>query len=218
MCERFALYTPNSTIAARYWNKRRGVGDLIGRYNIAPGDSVLAIRKEKEELYFDLARWGFCYSKGPSTLSNVRAEQLLNPEHFREAYTKQRCVIPANGWYAWQTTEAGAQPYYIRPIDPDSRSVVFIAGIWKPAGQGAGIRCAIITEPASNKLAHIHARQPVLLDFDCISDWLDPEITDPVTLKPLVRRFSTEHLTAYAVSKDVNQITNDSASLIEPVN
>ena len=36
MCGRFALYTPRSRIAARYFDLQLPVGDVHAKYNIAP--------------------------------------------------------------------------------------------------------------------------------------------------------------------------------------
>jgi putative SOS response-associated peptidase YedK len=39
MCGRFALHTPRSRIATRYFDLQLPVGDVHARYNITPGTS-----------------------------------------------------------------------------------------------------------------------------------------------------------------------------------
>ncbi len=46
---------------------------------------------------------------------------------FRDAFKRARCLIPASGYYKWQTTPEGKQPYYITSA---SGPVLTIAGLW----------------------------------------------------------------------------------------
>ncbi len=46
---------------------------------------------------------------------------------FRDAFKRARCLIPASGYYEWQTTPEGKQPYYITST---SGPVLTIAGLW----------------------------------------------------------------------------------------
>jgi len=46
---------------------------------------------------------------------------------FRDAFKRNRCLIPASGYYEWQTTADGKQPYY---MTPRNGSVLTIAGLW----------------------------------------------------------------------------------------
>ena len=47
--------------------------------------------------------------KGGSRLINARAETVAVKPAFRAAFAKRRCLIPADGYYEWQT-------------DPDSKA------------------------------------------------------------------------------------------------
>ncbi|WP_305809638.1 SOS response-associated peptidase family protein [Thioalkalivibrio sp. ALJ1] len=60
--------------------------------------------------------------------------------------------------------------------DDAPQDALSLAGDCEPSAEGGC--CAIITEPASEYLAHIHARQPLALNARCRWDWLDPAITD----------------------------------------
>ena len=36
---------------------------------------------------------------------------------FRDAFKRKRCLIPASGYYEWQGTLTGKQPYYFTAQD-----------------------------------------------------------------------------------------------------
>ena len=46
---------------------------------------------------------------------------------FRDAFKRKRCLIPASGYYEWQATPTGKQPYYYTARDG---SPLTIAGLW----------------------------------------------------------------------------------------
>ena len=47
----------------------------------------------------------------PATF-NARAETISEKPMFRDAFKRRRCLIPASGYYEWQNTPTGKQPYY----------------------------------------------------------------------------------------------------------
>ncbi|MBC7471991.1 MAG: SOS response-associated peptidase family protein [candidate division SR1 bacterium] len=44
---------------------------------------------------------------------NVRMETLLEKLTYKHLFKSNKCIIPANGFYEWQKTDHGKQPYYI---------------------------------------------------------------------------------------------------------
>ena len=61
----------------------------------------------------------------------------------------------------------------------------------------------------------IHDRMPVILEQDSNPRWLDPDITDPAAVLPLLKPYAPENLIAYRVSRAVNNMRNDRRELIE---
>lgn len=46
---------------------------------------------------------------------NTRSETITEKPSFREAFKKRKCIIPASGFYEWQTAAGGKgvkQPFY----------------------------------------------------------------------------------------------------------
>jgi SOS response associated peptidase (SRAP) len=48
---------------------------------------------------------------------NARAEAVAQKPTFRDAFKRTRCLIPASGYYEWQDTADGKQPYYFTRRD-----------------------------------------------------------------------------------------------------
>ena len=69
----------------------------------------------------------------------------------------------------------------------------------------------IITTAANKKIAELHKRMPVILEPDMWDPWLSGTATDDV-LTPL----DAKRVSFYRVSRDVNNVRNDGAELIEP--
>jgi SOS response associated peptidase (SRAP) len=86
---------------------------------------------------------------------------------FRSAFENSRCLIPASGYYEWQNTPEGKQPYYFTRRDGKP---ITIAGLWdrwheKPGGNVIQSCAMDITEP-NEFVADIHDRMPVILEVE----------------------------------------------------
>ena len=75
--------------------------------------------------------------------------------------------------------------------------------------------CTIVTTAANAVLAPIHDRMPVILDPASYDRWLDP--AQPGA-EELLRPCPDEWLEAFPVSTRVNNVRNDVAELITPMN
>jgi putative SOS response-associated peptidase YedK len=81
-------------------------------------------------------------------LQRARRDVTTKP-FFREPFKKKRCLMPVSGYYEWQDTSDGKQPWYFTARD--GSPVLTIAGLWdewKNRQTGNRLRsCAmIITE------------------------------------------------------------------------
>ena len=60
MCGRFALQTPRSRIASRYFDLQLPVGDVHARYKITPGTQITSVLATPEmPVSFAFSHWGF---------------------------------------------------------------------------------------------------------------------------------------------------------------
>lgn len=231
MCGRFTLRTP-ATVLIEYFDLEvradRQLALFEPRYNIAPTQDVVTIRKDAEtsRRSADMMRWGLLPSwsngvtPGPPMI-NARSETLAEKPTFRSAFRNRRCLIPADGFYEWQQSTTGSkskkQPYYIRR--PDHGPFAF-AGLWEtwhdPTSQLAVESCTIVTTAANRSLCELHDRMPVILAPNDYASWLDPTITEPEKIQHLLASCPDDEVIAEPVSTHVNRVANDDPRCIQP--
>ena len=116
-----------------------------------------------------------------SGLINARAETVHTKRSYGAALRSRRCLAPANGWFEWQRTGHGKQPYFLVLADG---SAVSFAALWERWDQGADSleSFTIITRVASPALADIHHRQSAIIGPDRFDDWVDPSSPVPQLL------------------------------------
>lgn len=189
MCGRFAYVPSPEAWAPIRDHLGQAVGDALraakARYNIAPSTSVPIViqdRQSGQPITVD-ARWGFIPfwwkdAKPPGITINARAEEAATKPMWRDAWKKQRCLIPATHWYEWRQAQGMKIPHAITSGD-GSEGFMF-AGLWSrwtdPAGKEI-ISCAILTIDASKSVAHIHDRMPVVLAPAAWREWIDTALT-----------------------------------------
>jgi putative SOS response-associated peptidase YedK len=200
---------------------RSQVGDMEPRYNIAPSQSVPIIRHavdgEFEAVY---TRWGLLpfWAKDPklkySTI-NARAETVDSAPAFREAFKSRRCLVPATGWYEWQTLPSAQHKQPWRLHLRDNRPVAF-AGLWerwKGGGQIIESNTIIVTD-AMQVLSETHDRMPVILTAEGARRWMSIDEQNPAELKTLLQPYLPPGLEWYKVSTRVNNARTEAPDLI----
>jgi putative SOS response-associated peptidase YedK len=131
---------------------------------------------------------------------NARAEAVATKPMFRSAFKRNRCLIPVSGYYEWQDTPGGKQPWYFTARD--GSPALTIAGLWDEwhveVDKSLKTCTMIITEP--NKfVAEAHDRMPVLLAEKEYEPWPSGKVGVEL-LKPAAENA----LQKWPVSKRVN--------------
>ncbi len=194
------------------------------RYNIAPTQPILAVRKDSENdtRYLLPLHWGLIpfWADDPSIgnrLINARAETAASKPAFRHAFSRHRCLIPADGFYEWKKDQNGKkQPYYLRM--KDQKPFVF-AGLWERWKQGDQTveSCTILTTDPNELVKPLHNRMPVILAEQHHEKWLDRELNNKDELVALLGPFSAREMESFPVSRKVNNPQNDDESCIQPM-
>lgn len=220
MCGRYTL-TANPEAIQQAFNLEV-LPNLQPRYNIAPTQPVPIITAEKPR-ELTIVSWGLIPSwskdaSGASKLINARAETVAEKPSFRAAYKYRRCLIPADGFFEWQSVENSSKkkPQFIYVGE---REVFAFAGLWEtwhsPAGDEV-LTCTILTTEPNQKIKKMHHRMAVILDKDDYDAWLSPE-AKPAELKHLLRAYPEERLNIYEVSTMVNNARVDTPEILQPV-
>jgi putative SOS response-associated peptidase YedK len=219
MCGRYAFFSPTEAVKRIFALDE--VPELEPRYNISPTQSVPAVRAGEEGArVFAMLHWGLVpkWAKERAIgnrMINARSESVAEKPSFRDAFRKRRCLVLADGWYEWQVTPDGKQPWFIHM--KHARSLAF-AGLWerwKDPVDGALLEsCTIVTTGASESIKKIHERMPVVLAEEDWDRWLDTAFSETDKLSELLRPYEPKALAAWPVSRQVNAPKNQGPELI----
>lgn len=219
MCGRYALYGPHSRYREHF--AMQAWLDFGEKYNVAPSSAMPVIRQAPSgERVVDLLQWGLIphWAKDPTIghkLTIARAETISEKPSFRDAFKRRRCLVPADGFYEWQSVGRTKQPYFIRLRSGEPMAM---AGLWEswrsPTGDVVRTFCIVTTAPNA-AVSQIHDRMPVLIRPEDFAVWLDPAI-DGATLRDLLAPCPAEDIEAWPVSHDVNRASADGPTLIRP--
>ena len=93
-------------------------GRYSPKYNVAPGQQVMAIVHDGEKNKLGELRWGLIpeWAKDEKIgyqMLNARAETLADKPAFRKPFERKRCLIPADSFYDWKGTGKHKQPMRI---------------------------------------------------------------------------------------------------------
>lgn len=202
--------------------------NLRPRYNLAPSQSAAVVRNDGAERRLSMLRWGLIpgWAKDPSIghkLINARAETAATKPSFRSAFTKRRCLVPADGYYEWRRAGTARQPWLIASRDG---GLMAFAGLWERwrVPEGAVLRGSlaerspgdtvetftVLTTEANETVRAVHHRMPVILAPEAFEPWLSGA---DVALGP-----GPEHqLEMYPVSLRVNHPRHDDAECVAPI-
>lgn len=167
-------------------------------------------------------RWGLlpAWVKDPrrfTLLINARSETLLEKPAFKNAFKRRRCLVPADGYYEWHTSDNRKRPYFIHRRDGAPIGFAGLAETWMgPNGEELDT-VAIVTTAASADLAALHHRVPVTIapgDFD---RWLDCRDDDVEAAMGLLAAPAEGEFAWHEVSIRVNYVANDDAQLVLPI-
>jgi putative SOS response-associated peptidase YedK len=219
MCGRFNQTASGEEVAEAFGLDETPA--LAPRYNIAPTQevAVVGVRPKTSRCGLALLKWGLVPREslgGERGFINARAETAWEKPSFREAFAHRRCLIPATGFYEWQKIDPKRrQPWLLRLV---SGRLFAFAGLWEPATAtpGAVPTCTILTTEPNEVTQPIHDRMPVILDPSEYTRWLDPAVTIPAEVRPLLRPFPAAAMTAYPVTTAVNNPSFDDPACLAP--
>ena len=216
MCGRFAFYSPSEATAALFG--ATSTTAVEPRYNIAPTQFIAAVRRDEQDTpELVMLRWGLVpfWAKDPSIgnrMINARAETVAEKPSFRNAYKTRRCLVLADGFYEWRKEGDIKTPYFISLADG---SPFAFAGLWEnwcsKESDESLQTAAIITTAASDFMATLHQRMPVVMRPEQAGRWLDGDtklLSEVIDHAPAFR--------AWPVDRKVNNARNEGADLIDP--
>ena len=222
MCGRFTLDQEADAIANAFTADVAPIRPVHRpRYNIAPTEDAPVVVAARGGRRAGPMRWGLLphWAGDPragARMINARAETVATRGAFRESFSARRCLVPASGFYEWESRPSGKQPWWIHR--PDG-SLFAMAGIWSVWSAPDGMRIAtfaILTRSAPASIRWLHDRVPVILREIVWDDWLAPGTTVPF-LNAVLEDAEPPELHLHPVSRAVNRAGHDEPTCIERV-
>ena len=222
MCGRYTLAGPNpAQLRARY-----PIGERLEvrrRYNVAPGDDVLAVVRRGDDAAPEgaLLRWGLVpfWASEPGAIGvktiNARAETMAERPAYRDAFERRRCLILADGFYEW----SGGVPHWITREDGEPFAFAGLWASWRPKDASRDVEplrsCSIVTTAAAGPVRALHDRMPVILTPSQESLWIDPA-SPAAALHAVCAPPAAPRLRFRPVSRAVNDARHDAPVCLGP--
>lgn len=192
-------------------------------WNAAPSQTLPVIVEEDGTWHLRPMQWGLIPrwvksgEKPKVAPINARSETLAEKPMFRSLIKRNRCLVPANGFYEWKRTGGPKQPFYIFLKD---QPLMLMAGLYDTAKDAKGEEFqsyTIVTGGPNVLMQEIHDRMPMIIHPDDAPLWMDREIDEIGPLEHLLQPIAGEEMDLYPVSTVVNNVRNNGPELVEPV-
>lgn len=213
MCGRYELTDPK--LEAKFKAYSEGF-DIHPNFNVAPTQVMPVVVADEKGRQLELMHWGI-----PRMIGKDKVKEIINTRSDKaferfwgNTVLHRRCLVPATGFFEWKTDKDGKQPFYIHPTDQE---LFAFAGIWSEWTSKEGEKMktySIMTTEPNKVMVDIHNRMPVILHEEDYDAWLTPE-DDRNVIEPLLRPYEDNNLEAYEVSKEVNNVRNNSPNLVK---
>ncbi len=221
MCGRYAIVLDSGGSLQRRFSLEDVPGGPATHFNVAPTQTMPVVVRNSPN-HVEMMRWGLIPSWAKdaaigSRMINARAETVAEKPAFRKPFRSQRCLVPASGFFEWKREGDTKTPHFIHLTDEPLFAFAGLYDRWHdPNGEIVQSYTILTTEPNA-LMRGIHNRMPVILDREDEDLWLDPDISEPERLLPLLRSYPATAMEAYPVSRMVNSPQNDSPLILEKV-
>lgn len=225
MCGRYYRRSDKQKIAEAFRTGVPATFEILPSYNVAPQtfQPVVAFNRKTLERELFQMRWGLApYWAGDPKIGystiNAKAETLATSPVFREAFKRRRCLIPADGFYEWQSIgRRTKQPFAFALRDGSIFALAGVFDVWKDKKTGQPLfSYSVITTDPNELLEPFHNRMPVILKPADYERWIAP--AEPHRLPmDLLRPFPDEEMIAWKIGPAVGNVKNDEPGLIAPV-
>jgi putative SOS response-associated peptidase YedK len=140
---------------------------------IRPTNEVPMLYSNQDAIDVKVSKWGFLNPAGKGVIINARAETAFEKKTFRESLLSRRCIIPARGFYEWDSDKN--KIYFTM----QENKFMYMAGLYRNYGEED--RFVILTTGANQSVSDIHDRMPLILEQEQIPSWvLDNQVTNDI--------------------------------------
>ncbi|HPI35341.1 MAG TPA: SOS response-associated peptidase [Prolixibacteraceae bacterium] len=134
---------------------------------------------------------------------NARSESAFEKPSFRKPILSGRCLVPADGFFEWQTAGNSKIPWYITLTEEGIFSFGGIWDVWTLPGKDPLFTYSILTTDANPMMAEIHnskKRMPLILSLEQEARWLNPSLPRE-EIAAMMTPFPESQMKAWTISR-----------------
>ncbi len=226
MCGRIALFTPPQRLA-RLLEAALAAGidpDGEASWNVGPQRELFGVADAGRGRVLGQYRWGLVpwWAADPSQSRqsfNARAETVATKPSFRDAFERQRLLVPVDGFFEWDRRTEDKVPHYFTRTDGGPLVLAGLYDRWRdraaPRDAPRLATCAVVTTTPGEDIDGIHNRMPVVLEPDSYELWLTGTMDERDALLGLLRPAEPGTLVHHLVDRRVGNVANDGPELID---
>src|SRR5688500_12833220 len=144
-------------------------GDVQPRFNISPGQLAPVVVHRDGARVIEQMRWGMLPrwrghggKRGP-LVNAAPVEAIAGTPLLRDCFKKQRCLVLADGCYAWRELK---QPVWFHP---EPRHVIAFAGVWNESDDDSQLSFAILL--GAPLVTRVKDAMPIVLAAEHYAQW-----------------------------------------------
>ena len=152
--------------------------------DVCPGDRAPVLLGALAQPELRLFSWG--YPARGKLIINARSETAAEKPLFRDGVSRNRCLIPATGFYEWDDRKR--KSLFRLP----EAGLLYMGGVY--ARLEGLLRFCILTTAANDSVSPVHPRMPLVLTAEAAEAWLSGAEAAPLlrTVPPALERRSEE--------------------------
>jgi putative SOS response-associated peptidase YedK len=149
---------------------------------------------------------------------NARSEKAFDHFLYKKSIFAKRCIIPVSAFFEPHEHQKKKYPFIFKPT---TSSFLSLAGIYTRIENV--VTFSILTKKASpifEKIHNLKKRQPVILNKELVTDWLNDDLNKTEIERILNSPFDETDLDYFPISSDLFQpkINSDVMSIFDKVN
>lgn len=210
MSNRIAFFSDGSDLIEDFNLDDVGNAIFESHYNIARGHHIPVVTFQDDSFNITRMRWGKGFENDAEQPSVLSADEIAE----QEKRSSQRVIVPVSGFYIWKRDNQQDHPFFVRNID---NSLIFIAGHAFQDEENDFDYVEVLMMESNTLVQPISDKMPLILKKEHARSWIRKEIDASEIHEMADSEFLITDLTVHRVSKDLNDLTKNDESLIQPI-
>jgi putative SOS response-associated peptidase YedK len=190
-------------------------------YNISPGSLMPVVYEENGERKIYNFQWGLIPENAEAEREGkdhyqAKAEEIDDDAQLKVCFEKRRCIIPANGFYKWKTSEKKSTPFYVRLLSQEVAGFAGLYSVWQSESGRDVYSFTLLTTEANALVQPVDDRMPVILRSGEYDTWLNDN-SEKESLKDLLQPLGLTEMAVNRVSEKVADLNSQGPELIQPI-